>query len=261
MTTATTQPGLNSPISPLRAVSTVAGKLVLGLARGVGLAVALHVLAGAGLLLVILHGLGLLNLTVAGIAATGAVLLVHLACAPFVLSASGTMSAAGTVRRAELGRLLVTAALERAAQADPRLRESNDVPRIAAGIQAAISAMAGDAKDECRGVLSVLRRQVVGRVIRLVGWAALHQLDLLPRADGTYSFARVEDWLGSRIDAAAAAKVRGGAVRMLGLVLGLQVVVTTVILAALVSSSGPQPPDQHPPTSSEQITYALPTLS
>lgn len=228
-----------APAPARRTLSSIVIALSGGVARGVLGAVVLHAIFGLGVVLAATYLLGLWNLSFRGASSVMAVVGIHASAIPFVLSASCMIAVASSIKSSRVGHFVAWTAMERAAEADPRLRELNDFPAIASGIRSAIDGMIQEARAQSGGLMAFARRHVVARIIRVVGWVTLRELDLYPNKHGAYEYAKIEDWIGARIDDAASETIRRGSVRGLAMVLVLQIVLTvaTIWLGLPVQSS------------------------
>ncbi len=168
-----------------------------------------------------------------GVAAASASLAMHAAIAAFVLFLSTLIAAGAAVQRFGVGRSVLRAAAQRAEAMNPQLKESNDFGAFTRAIADAFEALACEEIQPPVGRLvrsGRFAKRIGRRIIRVVGKVVLKQVELMPRADGVVPYETLDEWLGARIDGYVADTIRQPAIRWVGALLVLQVVLTVGIV-------------------------------
>jgi hypothetical protein len=222
------------------------------------LGAAVYAALGAAAKVVVLHtivlGLGILVLAywagsgagvIRGVVAATSAIAMHLAFAPFILFWATILAAASGVQKFGVARSVFAAAARRAEAANPRLRERNDFGELTRAIAAALDSLVdepvplpdGAKPGRIRRATGLVRR-VSRWLVRRIGRAIVHELELVPHPDGHVAYATVDEWMGTRLDKYACDTIRIPAQRWLGALLLLQFVGT----AGLVVSARTVPP-------------------
>ncbi|MBY0261297.1 MAG: hypothetical protein K2Q20_03090 [Phycisphaerales bacterium] len=224
----------------LASASFSLGSVFSALAAAVGAlvkVVVLHtVVLGIGIVMVSFwagYGVGLAR----GIAAAGLTLGVHVLVTPFLLAASGSIVVAATVRHLGVARVLLRAAVERAAASNSRIADENDYEALSTALTRAFDSLSDEVATAAPGRFRWIRRmsaQIGRRLVQMIGRYTLGQLELAHREGRVAPYRTMDEWLGSQIDSRVASMLAGPSKRLVLLLLIAQACLTTGVIVGVV---------------------------
>lgn len=169
--------------------------------------------------------------TTRGLAAAGLTLSLHAAMTLGVLIAALLLGIAAAIRRLGIGRQVLAAAAAKAEAMSPHAARGNDLAQLAQLMDSAFDAIASECVHATSGrwLVKRLGGRIAHFVVQRTRLAVMASLRS-PPSDEHPPIETIDQWLGTRIDAAVANPIRRRGVLLLGLILGLQAALTSAAI-------------------------------